>query len=400
MHLHSRCVRDPDFQLHNPAHQVPIVAASSFVFDDLEHGLDLFAGRRPGHVYGRFGNPTVAAAATKIADLESHGLGRKAHGLFTASGMSAIATVLLGCVPSGQHIICRADLYGGSSSLMKMLEKRGIGLIHTDLEISEAGKLTNEVANQLVEARAAEIAMIYVETPTNPTLRLVDIRALAALATRLGALLVVDNTFATSLVQKPLEHGADIVLHSTTKYLNGHGSGVAGAIVCQDKKIFEEQLVPTYRLLGGNGNPWDAWLVLNGLKTLPLRMERHAQNAQTVAEWLSRHPRVKTVNYPGLPNHPQHQLAQRQMSSGGGMLSFELTDGAAARRCMDRMKFCVLTPTLGDVDTLVLYPAGMSHRDLDPEVRAAHGITDGLLRLSVGIEAVEDIIADLEQALA
>jgi methionine-gamma-lyase len=211
---------------------------------------------------------------------------------------------------------------------------------------------------------------------------------------------VADNTFATPFMQRPLSFGADIVVHSTTKFLNGHGTGIAGAIVCRDAQLMAEKLIPVYRLYGGSGNPWDAWLVLNGLKTLPLRMERHSHNAQVVAEWLVNHPEVAQVNYPGLPGHPDEATIKAQMAQNGGILSFELAGGTeAGTSFMNRIKFCTLTPTLGDVDTLVLHPATMSHRGVDPAVRAAHGISDGLVRLSVGVEAVEDIIADLAQAI-
>ncbi|PHI18136.1 hypothetical protein CEQ90_19515 [Lewinellaceae bacterium SD302] len=393
MHLNSRCVRDPEYKAANPAHQIPIVAASSFVFDSIEQGLDIFDGKTEGHVYGRFGNPTIDAAAQKIADMEAHGTGIPAYGLFTSSGMSAIATTLLACVPAGQKVLCQQDLYGGTTNLIQLLENRGIGMVNANL-------LDFNVARLVAEQKRNAIAAIYLETPVNPTLQVIDLEKMQLLARELNALLIVDNTFATSLVQQPLSYGADIVVHSTTKYLNGHGTGVAGAIVCKDLSLYEEKLVPAYRLVGGSGNPWDAWLVLNGLKTLPLRMERHSQNAQTVAEWLAAHPAVTTVNYPGLADHPQIELVERQMKLSGGMLSFELKGGkVAAMEFMNRLNFCTLTPTLGDVDTLVLYPAGMSHRGVEPEVRRTHGITDGLIRLSVGIEAVEDILADLEQAL-
>jgi methionine-gamma-lyase len=393
MQLSSRCVRDPEFKSINPPHQIPLVAASSFVFDSVEQGLDIFDGKQEGHIYGRFGNPTIDAVASKIANLESHGLGIQAHGLFCSSGMSAIATVMLGCVPAGKKVLCQADLYGGTSNLIQSLESRGVGMINADL-------LDVKVAEQTVKEQGEEIAVIYVETPTNPTLKIIDLEKMSELAQSCNALLVVDNTFATSLVQQPLKWGADIIVHSTTKYLNGHGTGIAGAIVCRDEVIFREKLTPVYRLVGGNGNPWDAWLVLNGLKTLPLRMERHSENAQRVAEWLANHSAVSKVNYPGLNDHPQRALAGRQMSLYGGMLSFELKGGTeAAMRCMNRFKFCTLTPTLGDVDTLVMYPAGMSHRGVDPAVRKAHGISDGLIRLSIGVEAIEDILEDLDQAI-
>lgn len=392
MHLSSRAVRDPQFPELNPPHQIPLVAASSFIFDSIEQGMAIFGGEEPGHIYGRFGNPTIDAAAEKIAALEGHDLETAPAGLFCASGMAAIATVFLGCCAPGQAVLTQADLYGGTTGLLEQLAPRGITTMTADLRDQRA-------VAELLE-RHPEIRIIYVETPSNPTLRVTDLRELAELAHAHGSLLVADNTFATPFVQRPLSLGADIVVHSTTKFINGHGTGIAGAIVCKDPQLLREQLIPVYRLYGGNGNPWDAWLVLNGLKTLPLRMERHSENAFEVAQYLQKHPEVARVNYPGLSDHPDRSVIDRQMELYGGMLSFELRGGTAAGMAfMNKIKFCTLTPTLGDVDTLVLHPATMSHRGVAPEVRLAHGITDGLVRLSVGVEKVEDIIADLAQAI-
>ena len=392
MKLSSRAVRDPDVPNFNPPHQVPLVAASSFVFDTIEEGMAIFDGRQEGHIYGRFGNPTVDAAARKIAQLEGYGLAQEPAGLFCSSGMSAIATVFLGLCEPGDVVLTQADLYGGTTSLLQQLAKRNIGTETVDL------RARAQVQSKL--EGNARIRLIYVETPSNPTLRVTDLAALAELAHAHGALLVADNTFATPFVQRPLAWGADVVVHSTTKFINGHGTGIAGAIVCRDAGLLHDKLTPVYRLYGGNGNAWDAWLVLNGLKTLPLRMERHSANANRVARFLAGEPQVVRVNYPGLPGHPDADVIGRQMEQTGGMLSFELGGGLAAGMAfMNRIKFCTLTPTLGDVDTLVLHPASMSHRGVDPAVRRAHGISDGLVRLSVGVEDVEDIMADLEQAL-
>ncbi len=392
MKLSSLAVRDPIVARFNPPHQVPIFAASSFVFDGLEEGMRIFDGEQPGHVYGRFGNPTVDAAAAKIAALEAHGLEEPAYGLFTSSGMAAIATVLLGICQPGDTVLTSADLYGGTVGLIRQLESRGIRKMEINLRDEEAVEDALSGDNQ--------VSIIYVETPSNPTLRCTDLGFLSSLAHHYDALIVVDNTFATPLSQLPLSCGADVVVHSTTKYLNGHGTGVAGAIVCTDEELYREKFIPTYRLYGGNGNPWDAWLVLNGLKTLPLRMKAHSRNAAVVADHLDCHKLVTHVNYPGLKNHPDREVVDKQMLLHGGMLSFELSGGLeAVRHFMKKIEFCTLTPTLGDVDTLVLHPATMSHRGLDPAVRRAHGITDGLVRMSVGIEDVEDILEDVDRAL-
>lgn len=392
MTLDSRTVRDPDYKDFNPPHQIPLVAASSFVFDSIEEGMAIFDGQQPGHIYGRFGNPTIDAAAAKIAALEGHDLPHPTAGLFCSSGMAAIATVMLGICEPQETVLTQADLYGGTTSLLEQLDKRGIHKETVDLRNAAA------VEEKLIVN--PKVKIIYVETPSNPTLRVTDLAKLAELAHAHGALLVADNTFATPFVQRPLAFGADIVIHSTTKYINGHGTGIAGAIVCKDPKLLNDKLIPTYRLYGPSGNPWDAWLVLNGLKTLGLRMERHSENALKVAEFLNAHGAVTKVNYPGLADHPDKEVIDRQMSLYGGMLSFELAGGTSTGMAfMNRIKFCTLTPTLGDVDTLVLHPATMSHRGVEPAVRAAHGITDGLVRLSVGVESAEDIIADLRQAI-
>jgi methionine-gamma-lyase len=393
MKLSSLAVRDPRVNSYNAPHQVPLVAASSFVFDSLEQGIDIFDGKVDGHIYGRFGNPTVDAAAAKIAALESVGCEEATAGLFCASGMAAIAIVLQGLCRPGHVIVTSADLYGGTSNLIdRLCETTGVKRVNTDLRDSEA------LEDKLSEFK--DICIVYVETPSNPTLRCTDLDLLADLAHHYGGILVADNTFATPVTQRPLLHGADVVVHSTTKYLNGHGTGIGGAIVYRDRPELREAFTTVYRLHGGNGNPWDAWLVLNGLKTLPLRMERHSDNAIRVAKFLKYDPRVVQVNYPGLEGHPDCLAIGKQMDLHGGMLSFSLEGGLeAAKRFMNRLRFCTITPTLGDVDTLVLHPATMSHRGLDPEVRRAHGITDGLIRMSVGIEDVGDILEDIEQAL-
>ena len=242
--------------------------------------------------------------------------------------------------------------------------------------------------------------MIYFETPANPTLAGVDMGQLTHLAHQFDRLITADNTFATPYLQQPLDFGVDFIVHSTTKYLNGHGNSISGALVGRDPGFIREKAWQTMKLAGTNCNPWDAWLINNGLKTLELRMERHCSNAADLAAWLEQPPKVERVNYPGLPSHPDHQPARHQMRLFGGMLSFELEGGLdAGIAFMNRIRFCTLAPTMGDVDTLILHPASMSHLNVPPELRLANGITDGLIRLSVGIENVEDIRADLEQAL-
>ncbi|MEM6395365.1 MAG: aminotransferase class I/II-fold pyridoxal phosphate-dependent enzyme [Bacteroidota bacterium] len=388
----SLAVRNPSVESHNDPHQVPIVAASSFRFHSIEHGMSIFDGQEQGHMYSRFGNPTIDAAAQKIADLEAHGMDQPAYGLFCASGMSAIATAILSVLKGGGKVLAAPDLYGGTVNLLEEMSAQGVKYIKAD---------TRDLADvDRVLVQQPDVKIIYAETPSNPTLKITDLAGLAERAHAIGAKLLVDNTFATPLLQQPLQHGADIVLHSTTKFINGHGSGMGGALVTLDEHLYHERITPVYRLYGGSGNAFDAWLVLNGLRTLPLRMERQSQAAMSVAKWLSKHPKVWRVNYPGLGSFDGHDIAIRQMKSAGAMLSFELAaDTEVAYRFMNSMRMITLAPTLGDLDTIALHPATMSHRGLDPQVRIAQGIPDGLVRLSIGLESVEDILADLDHAI-
>lgn len=354
--------------------------------------MAIFDGQQPGHMYSRFGNPTIDAAAQKIADLEAHGMNRPAFGLFCSSGMSAIATAIIAILDGPGKVLAAPDLYGGTVNLLEEMNGQGVTYIQAD---------TRDL-NMVDQALAAhpDVRIIYVETPANPTLKISDLKGLAERAHAVGARLVVDNTFATPVLQQPIHFGADIVLHSTTKFMNGHGSGMGGALVTLDEELFHNRITPVYRLYGGSGNAFDAWLVLNGLRTLPLRMERQSQHAHAVASWLSDHPKVERVNYPGLPDFPGYSDNQQQMKSGGAMLSFELTGNAeTAYRFMNSLIMITLAPTLGDLDTIALHPATQSHRGLDPAVRIAQGIPDGLVRLSVGLESESDILADLDQAI-
>lgn len=390
----SISARDPQWSAGNPPHQLPIYAASSFTFESIEQGMAIFDGKIPGNIYSRFGNPTIDAVADKIARLEGRGLPGETYGLLTSSGMAAISLIGLGLLSPGDSVLTQADLYGGTVALFRdVFQPLGIKMVIHDLR-DEAG------LTRILEEDAS-IKMIYTETPSNPVLRCVDLEKLAAFAKMYDCISVVDNTFATPILQQPLAFGIDFVLHSTTKYLNGHGTGTAGVLVSQHLELMKERLLPKLRLLGGTASPWEAWLLHNGMKTLALRMERHCQNAQIVAEMLVANDKVAVVHYLGLPDHPDHELAKAQMQGPGGMISFELIGGLdAGKSFLNRLKFCTLTPTLGDVDTLILHPATMSHRAIDPEVRRAHGISDGLIRISVGIEDVADILHDLEQAIS
>lgn len=394
MHIDSLTVKErPDNRTTAP-HVLPIYATSSFAFEDINQGIEIFKNIESGHVYSRYANPTVDTVAAKIADLETHGLGLEASAVMTSSGMSAISTLLLGVLKAGDKILTQGNLYGGTTELLTaVFGQFGVETVLADL------RDLNRVEDFLRNDR--KIKLLYCETPANPTLACVDIRALAEITHRHGALCAIDNTFSTPLLQQPFAHGVDFIIHSTTKYLNGHGNSTAGVMVGLDKKIMQQNVWRAMKLVGTNCSPFEAWLTYNGMKTLALRMERHCSNALALAEFLEKHPAVERVNYPGLPSHPDHELAKLQMRGGfGGMLSFELKGGLEAGiACMNRIKFCTLAPTLGDVDTLILHPASSSHVAVPKEVRMQNGITDGLVRVSVGIENVGDIIGDLAGAM-
>jgi cystathionine gamma-synthase/methionine-gamma-lyase len=349
----------------------------------------VFAGTRQGYVYARYGNPTVTALEQAVAVLEE---GESA--LAFASGMAAVhATLLAEGARAESAVVAAHDIYGATYALLdQLLRSQGVTVRFVDAADVQA-----------VEAACAELrpVALVVETISNPLLKVADLPALADVAHQHGSTLLVDNTFATPCLVQPLRSGADVVVHSATKYLGGHGDVLGGIVVTSDARRAE--LFELLKVTGGNLGPQEAWLVLRGLKTLALRMRQHSENARAVAHWLEAHPRVSRVLYPGLPSHPQHALAQRLFGGRGygGMVSFELA-GAGQRevfRFFESLRLCLPATTLGDVYTLVLYPAHSSHRALSAEQRARVGIGDGLVRMSVGIEAVEDIIADLEQAL-
>lgn len=389
----SLCVKEYKDNRSTTPHQLPIYATSSFNFEDMEEGIDIFTGKKSGHAYGRYGNPTIDTVSQKLADMEAFGTGLDAYGFLTSSGMSAISTVLISLLKNGDAILTQNDLYGGTTEmLLKVIANSGIKSIFADLTDLDA------VESILQQNRT--IKMLYFETPANPTMRCIDIKAMVRLAKKYGVTTCVDNTFCTPVIQQPLSLGVDFVIHSTTKYLNGHGNSIAGVIIGHKQEL-KKQIWTTLKLLGTTCNPWDAWLINNGMKTLSIRMERHSHNAMAVAEYLDIHPKIMRVNYNGLPNHPYHEVANSQMKTFGGMLSFEIDgDLPQVLSILNKLTFCTKAPTLGDVDTLVLHPATSSHLNVDKSVREASGITDGLVRLSVGIENSQDIIDDLSQALA
>ncbi len=386
--VHAGHEKDP-----RHAHVTPIYASSTYSFDTAEQGMKRFTGEEPGYIYSRWGNPTFTEAENKIAALESFGLNIQVKGLLHASGMSAITTLMLSNLKAGDKILTHYSLYGGTEELLlKVLSLYNIEAIIVDLRNLEAAEDILKQDNS--------IKMMYLETPANPTIRCVDIEALTTLAKKYGLKVACDNTFATPYLQQPFRYGVDFVIHSTTKFLNGHGNMIGGILLGSDMDFMTSRVEKTHRLLGSNANPFDAFLLINGLKTLELRMERHCSNAMAVAEYLSQHAKVAGVNYTWLPSHPDHALAKKQMQLGGGMLSFELKEGFdAGVRFMNRLQMCVRTVSLGTCDTLLCHAASMTHYGIPKEQREQYGITDGLIRMNVGIENVADIIADIEEAL-
>jgi cystathionine gamma-lyase len=343
-------------------------------------------GVHKGFEYGRTQNPTRMAFERCLADLEG---GR--HGFAFASGLAASAT-LLDALPAGSHVVALDDLYGGTWRLFEKVRRVSSGLATTFIDLGEAARLEAAIR--------PETRMIWVESPSNPLLKLVDLTMVGQIARSRGILAVADNTFATPWIQRPLEHGFDAVVHSVTKYLNGHSDMVGGAIVVGDNDELAERLAFLQNAVGGVLGPFDSFLALRGLKTLHLRMARHCDNALAIARWLARHSKVAKVYYPGLPEHPQHALARRQMQAFGGMATFVVAgDAGDARRFLERLRIFVCAESLGGVESLAEHPALMTHASLPPDVRADLGIDDRLVRLSVGVEEVDDLIADLEQAL-
>lgn len=354
----------------------PLHATSTFV--QFEFG-------KPGrYIYSRSANPTRTALEDNLAALEG-----ARHGIAFASGCAAIDAVTRLLRP-GDHVISGADLYGGTFRLFEYV-LRDFGL---EFEYVDATNPQN-----IADAWRDETAMVYLETPTNPLMALTDLAAVAAIAKDRGARTVVDNTFMSPYFQRPLELGIDLVLHSTTKYLNGHSDSIGGVVVTNDDED-AERLTFICKSVGATLSPFEAWLIQRGVKTLALRMERSDRSAREVAEYLEGHAAVERVYYPGLTSHPQHELACRQMSGFGGMVSFDLASYDAVKRFLDAVEICTLAESLGGVETLISHPPSMTHASIPEAERRARGIQDGLVRISVGVEEVEDILADLEQALA
>ena len=371
--VHAGIVPDPTTGSILP----PIYETATYVLPEV--------GQDKGFDYTRSSNPTRQVLEENLAAIESAD-----HAISFASGMAAVDACLK-LLASGDHVVCGDDVYGGvTRHFDNVLSFYGLQFTYVDTTDPEAVR----------SAMTPKTRMLWIETPTNPLLKVTDMEAMVAVAREHGILLGVDSTFATPVFLRPLEFGADIVMHSTTKYLSGHNQIIGGVLATNSREIYDKMKF-IQKTIGAVSSPFDCWLNLSGLKTLHLRMQRHEESAMQVATFLESHTKIERVLYPGLPSHPQHAVAKAQMSGFSGMITFELTGGTeAGKRLMNRVKLCGLAESLGSVETMITHPASMTHADVPPEDRRRRGLTDGLVRLSVGVEDVEDIILDLEQALA
>lgn len=383
--MDSKCVHAGIGDYEFGAVVPPIYQTSTFKFESSKHGAALFKGEADGYIYTRMRNPTVEAMEKAVAELEG---GYKAMGC--ASGMAAIHTTFTALLKAGDHVVCSKSVYGPTNTLLAtVFSKFNIETTFVDTDkIEEIEKAVKE-----------NTAVIYVETPGNPTLAITDLKAAADIAHKNNALLVVDNTFMSPILQRPFEFGADIVVHSMTKFLNGHADVVAGIIVVKEEKHYTP-IKKVLNQLGGVIDPFNSFLVHRGLKTLQIRMKKHCESAIKIAEYLESHEKVEWVRFPGLKSDPGYEVGLKQHDDHGGMISFELKGGyEAGETVMNNVKFCQLAVSLGGVESLIQHPASMTHASMGKEARETAGITDGLVRLSVGIENVQDIIDDIEQAL-
>lgn len=364
----------------------PIYQTSTFKFESAEQGAALFKGEVEGYIYTRMKNPTIEAMENAVAELED---GHKSLGC--ASGMAAISTVFISLLNSGDHVVCSKSVYGPTLTLLQSIMSRfGVESTFVDTDVEDA----------IEKAMKPNTKIVYIETPANPMITITDIEAATKIAHTRGAFVVVDNTFMSPALQQPFKFGVDVVLHSMTKFLNGHADVVAGIVVVKDEEMYLK-MRKTLNQLGGVIDPFNSFLVHRGLKTLSIRMQRHCESSQLIAEYLENHPKVKWVRYPGLKSHPNYQVGLKQHYGPGGMISFELKGGfKAGEVVMNSVKLSTLAVSLGGVETLIQHPASMTHLSMGAAARKDAGITEGLVRLSVGIENVKDIIEDLEQALA
>ncbi len=383
--LETQAIRAGQHRTHEDEHSMPIFMTSSYVFKSAEEAALRFTGQQIGNIYSRFTNPTVAAFQDRLAIMEK---GERC--LAFASGMAAIMAVGMGLLKAGDHVVCSRGVFGNTVLMFQnYFGKFGVETDFVDLTDVSAWE----------SAIKTNTRLLFLETPSNPLIEIADIRALVDVAHAHNCLLVVDNCFCTPALQKPLELGADIVVHSATKYIDGQGRCVGGAVVASDE-IIEKYIYPYLRTGGATMSAFNAWIFLGGLETLSVRMKAHCDNATALAHWLIEQPTIAKVNYPALTSHPQHELAKRQQSHFGGVVSFEVHGGKeAAWRLIDATQMLSITANLGDVKTTITHPATTTHGRLSPEVRAKAGINDNLVRISVGLEAIEDIKADLARGL-
>ncbi len=383
--LRTQSVRAGQKRTPENEHSDPIFVTSSYVFANAHQAQARFAGEEPGNIYSRFTNPTVRTFEERLALMEG---GERC--IATASGMAAIMSLAMGLLKAGDHLVCSRAVFGNTVLLFKnFFTKFGVDTTFVDLTDLNAWERAIRPTTRL----------LFLETPSNPLTEIVDIAAVAQLARTHDCLLVVDNVFCTPALQRPLQLGADVVVHSATKYLDGQGRCVGGAIVGSEA-LLDKEIYPFLRTGGAAMSPFNAWVFLTGLETLAIRMQAHCRNALELARWLENHPRVERVYYPGLPSHPQYDLARKQQKGGGGIVSFVVKGGRqAAWNVIDRTRLLSITANLGDVKTTITHPATTTHGRLSPEERAEAGIDDGLLRVSVGLEDIDDIVADLARGL-
>ncbi len=385
LNIETKCVHSGIGEYEHGPVVPPIYQTSTFKFESADHGGSLFAGKQKGYIYSRMLNPTIEAMEDSVAALEG---GYKALGC--GSGMAAIHTVFAALLNAGDHVICSKSVYGPTNTLLATVMNR-FNIETTFVNTSDTKKVE--------EALKPNTKVIYIETPGNPTLETTDLEKVSEIAHKHNTLVVVDNTFMSPVLQQPIKFGVDIVVHSMTKFLNGHADVVAGVIVVKDDETYKH-FRKTLNQLGGVIDPFNAFLVHRGLKTLALRMKKHSENAIVIAEFLESHPKIEWVRYPGLKSFPNYEVAQKQHSAPGGMISFELKGGIeAGKKVMNSVELCQLAVSLGGVETLIQHPPSMTHLTMGKEARESAGITDGLVRLSVGIENVDDLLDDLKQAL-
>ncbi|MEO6490659.1 MAG: aminotransferase class I/II-fold pyridoxal phosphate-dependent enzyme [Ferruginibacter sp.] len=398
--ISSIALHSADHENQEYAHVTPIYASSTFIFDTAQQGTERFAGDDKTRIYSRWGNPTFTAAEQTIEALESFGISDeygnplRLKALLHASGQAAMSSLFFSTLKAGDTVLSHYSLYGGTHELFhKVLSEAGIRTLIIDLRDLNLSRETI--------MKDPSIKLIHIETPSNPTVQCIDIAAITSIAREKGIKVSVDNTFATPYLQQPFKYGVDFVFHSTTKFLNGHGTAIGGVLIGKDLQFMASKVWKWHVLLGGNSNPFDAFLLINGMKTLEVRMDRHCSNALQVANYLVNHTAIAKVNYSGLASHPDHATALKQMKHPGALMSFELKGGLeSGKTFINKLQMCVRAVSLGTVDTLVSHPASMSHMGITAEERKQFGITDGLIRLSVGIENIADILTDLEQSLS